>query len=156
MVGKATVTNAGFSLLELVLVTAIIAIISAIAVPRFGMASGRYQADLAAQRITADLGLAQSQAKSQSATCTVGFYVATEAYVLQGVRALDGGASDYTVDLTVQPYGADIVSADFDGNAKVAFDGWGLPNAGGTIVITVQSEQRTIVLDAETGEATIQ
>jgi len=156
MCTSAAKSNTGFSLLEVVLVIAIIVVVAAIAAPRFGTARGRYQADLAARRIIADLGRAQSTAKAGSTNCTVGFYTATETYVLEGVPSLDGGAGNCTVDLTVQPYEADLVSADFGGNAKVAFDGWGLPSAGGTVVITVGSEQRAVVLDAETGEATVQ
>lgn len=156
MDAKATVRSFGFSLLEVVLVTAIIAVIATIAAPRFGMARGRYQVDLAARRIVADLGLAQSHAKSQSAACTVSFSAATETYQLADVSALDGDATDYTVDLTVQPYGADLASANFGGDSDVVFDGWGLPDSAGTVVVTVQSEQRTIVLDAETGKAAVQ
>lgn len=148
--------NAGFSLLEVVLVAAIIMVVAAIAAPRFGTASGRYQADLAARRIVADLDLARSHAKASSATCTVGFDVATETYTLEGVASLDGGASHYTVDLTLGPYDAGLVWVDFGGNVKVAFDGWGLPNAGGTVVVAAGGQQRTIVLNAETGEATVQ
>src|SRR5690606_27031377 len=56
----------GFSLLELVMVLTIIAILAAIATPRYANAMARYRADLAARRIAADLLLAQRLARTES------------------------------------------------------------------------------------------
>ena len=87
--GAAT-TRGGFSLLEVLLVLAIVAICAAVAAPRYGRASGRYRADLAARRVLADLRLAQSYAKTASASRTVSFATTTEQYQLLAVPALDG------------------------------------------------------------------
>jgi type II secretory pathway pseudopilin PulG len=135
--------------LELVLTTAIIAICAAIAIPRYGRAAGRYQADLAARRVAADLRQAQSYARMTSASCTVTFTVATSQYRLVNVAPLDGKSGTYTVDLTLAPYKARIVSTSFTG-AQVVFSGWGAPDQTGTVVVASGSEQRTIGVNRQT------
>jgi len=146
----------GFSLLEVVLVTAIIAVCAAIAIPRYGRAAGRYQADLAARRVAADLRQAQLHAKTTSASSTVAFTVATSTYQLVNAPSLDGKTGTYTVDLRVPPYKATIVSANFGGAGQVVFTGWGLPDKAGAVVVSVGSEQRTITLNGQTGQVSIQ
>ncbi len=146
----------GFSLLEVVLVLAIMGIAAAVAVPRYSRAGARYRADLAARRVAADLRLAQSQAKAASSARTVAFSAATEQYQLLGVSSPDGAPGDYTVVLSAEPYKADLTSANFNGNSQVIFSGWGLPNDGGTVVISVGGQQRTVTVDRITGKVSVQ
>jgi type II secretion system protein H len=146
----------GFSLLEVVLVSVIIAIVAAMAVPRYGRAAGRYQVDLAARRVKADLQQAQVYARTTSASCTVLFSVAANKYQLANVSALDGTTGNYTVTLAAEPYKARLVSANFNSAAQVVFNGWGLPDNGGTVVVAVGTQQRTIAVDAQTGQVSIQ
>ena len=150
------VWSAGFSLLEVVLVMAIMVILAAIALPRYADAVVRHQAELAAQRVVRDLHQAQSWAKTRSASCTVSFAVATSEYQLIGVPSFDGNPGDYNVNLSHDPYDAKLISADLGGDSQVVFDGWGMPDSGGTIVISSGSEQRTVVVDGDTGQMTIQ
>ncbi|MBN1509954.1 MAG: prepilin-type N-terminal cleavage/methylation domain-containing protein [Sedimentisphaerales bacterium] len=145
----------GFTLLEVVLTTAIIAICAAVAIPRYARAVGRYQADLAARRVAADLRQAQSYAKMTSASCTVTFTVATSQYQLASVAPLDGKSGTYTVDLTLPPYRAKIVSTTLT-NAQVVFTGWGAPDRTGAVVVASGSEQRTVSVDSQTGQVAIQ
>lgn len=144
-----------FSLLEPLLALAIIATLAGIAVPRFGMATIRYQANLAAHRVVSDLELARSTAKAESISKLVEFQPAQNSYVLYNTIPLDG-VGEYIVELSERPYGADLISAEFTAGHLIQFDGWGLPNSGGTVILSVGSEQRTIVVDAETGKASIQ
>jgi type II secretory pathway pseudopilin PulG len=146
----------GFSLVELVLVVAITMILAAIVSPRYGSAAVRYRADLAARRVADDLRLAQAHARLTSASCTVKFATAAEQYQLVGVASLDGASGDYTVDLRTDPYDAGITSADFGGAPTVVFSGWGLPNSGGSVVVTSGSEARTVLVDGQTGQVSIQ
>jgi prepilin-type N-terminal cleavage/methylation domain-containing protein len=150
------VIDGGFSLLELVLVTAILAVVSAIAIPRYGCAATRYQADLAARRVAADLRQAQAHAKTTGASCTVVFSVATGTYHLVNVPSLDRSPGDYTVDLTAEPYRAALLSASFNGASQVIFNGWGLPDNGGSVVVAVGAQQKTILVDRQTGQVGIQ
>ncbi len=153
---RATTTKGGFSLLEVLLVLAIVAIFAAVAAPRYGRASGRYRADLAARRVMADLRLAQSSAKAASSSRTVSFSTATDQYQLSNVPALDGASANYTVVLSVPPYRADLTSVNFDGGSQVIFTGWGLPDKGGTVALSAGAEQRTVVVDGATGRISLQ
>jgi type II secretion system protein H len=152
--GTAT-TEEGFSLFEILLVLAIVAIFTALAAPRYGRASGRYRADLAARRVMADLRLAQSTAREASSARTVSFSTATDQYVLSDVPALDGPSANYTVVLSGPPYSADLTDVSFSG-AQVTFNGWGLPDKGGTVVLSAGAEQRTVVVDGVTGRISLQ
>ena len=151
-----TSSRHGFSLLEVVLVLAIIATLAAIATPRYAASLARYRADLAARRIVADLALARSSAKASSSSRRVKFFVNGDRYGLSDLQPLDGDGSYYDVYLSERPYEADITSVDFGTDDQIIFDGWGLPDSGGTVILSVGSEQRTVVVDAETGKATIQ
>lgn len=155
MNGEGVPKNRGFSLLELLLVLAILVTFAGMAIPRYSDAVFRHQADLAAQRVVTDLRQAQSYAKTTSAACTVSFSVNSEQYELTNVPSFDGQPGDYTVDLLADPYNAKLTSADFDGATQVVFDGWGMPNSGGTVVIGLGSEQRTVTVDGDTGEVAI-
>ncbi len=155
-VTKFKVAAGGFSLLELVLVAAIVTVVAAMALPRYGRAAGRYRADLAARRIAADLRQAQLYAKMTSASCTIAFTLATSTYQVMNAPALDGTGGTYTVDLRRPPYEAKIVSVSFGGPTQVVFSGWGLPGNAGTVVVAAGSEERTVSLNSQTGQVSIQ
>ena len=145
-----------FTLLELILVLAIITVLAAIAVPRYTAAQQNFRADAAARRLVADLGLARSRARSQSNSQTVVFNLASSQYQMPGVADLKDPAKTYTVLLGAAPYQARLVSVDFGGTSQVTFDGYGMPNCGGTVVISAGGVQRTVVLDANSGKANVQ
>lgn len=146
----------GFSLLELVLVIAIIATLAAIAVPRYGGAVARYRIEAAARRIVEDLALARATARSKSTSVTVTFDVAMNQYQISGVSALNDPSSDAELNLSDPPYRAQLVSAIFGGDNAVIFDGFGIPDSGGTIVIAGGAVTKTILLDVDSGTATAQ
>lgn len=150
------VSSRAFSLLELVLVSAIVVILAAIAVPRYGNASTRHRLDLAARRVAADLRLAQSQAKTSSSSCIVAFSTTTDQYELKNLPAPDGASGNYRVILSNEPYKADLLFASFDGSAQISFNGWGLPSSGGQVIVATGSPQKTVVVDGETGQISIE
>ncbi|MCP4379485.1 MAG: prepilin-type N-terminal cleavage/methylation domain-containing protein [bacterium] len=146
----------GFSLLELVVVVAIMAIFAAVVTPRYGQAIARYRTAAAARKVATDLTFARRRAKISSTSQAVNFNIANDAYQLPGVADMRTSATDYSVALSSSPYQAKIVSADFDGNAAVTFDGYGVPDSGGTVVVSVGSYSKTILLDADSGKAEVQ
>jgi type IV fimbrial biogenesis protein FimT len=139
----------GFSLAELMVVLAVIAITAAIGMPRYASAIGRHRADMAARRVMADLEYARATARAVGASRTVTFDVVAVSYTMASVASLDRRSSSTVVVLGAEPYKATISSASFGGAAKVTFDGFGRPNAGGTVVIRVGDVARTITLDAD-------
>jgi len=151
-----TGASGGFSLLELVLVVAIVAVVAAIAVPRYGRASARYRLDLAARRVAADLRMAQSRAKAASSPCTVLYTPATNEYKLLNVASLDGASGNYSVCLAADPYRVSLSLADFGGTSQITFNGWGLCGCGGTVVVKLGSQQRTVTVDGETAQVHIE
>lgn len=146
----------GVTLLELMLVLALMAIIAAIAAPRYAASIARYRVDMAARRIVEDLAFAQSTAKATSSARTVIFSVENNKYLMPGLSGLDAVPGDYTVKLSEPPYEAKLTSANLGGDSQITFNGWGAPDSGGTVVLTVGSGQRTVTVDSVSGKATVQ
>ena len=144
----------GLSLVELVLVLAITALASAIAVPRYANSVARYRADSAARRVAADLALAQNHASTAGRPQSVVFV--SRSYQMPGMAHLDGRSyGDYTVDLGGDPYEVSRVAAEFGGDAKVHFDLYGTPDTGGSVVIEVGDIRRVVVLSPDSGRVEV-
>lgn len=146
----------GFSLIELVLVLVIVAIMAGVAVPRFTGSNTRLRSAAVAQRIAADLAAARGRARSLSTSQTVIFNLVANTYELPGLQSLDRAASPYVVELSNEPYKATVVSADFAGAPQIIFDGYGHPDNGGSVVVRVGEVLKTIVVDPQTGMASVQ
>jgi len=144
-----------FTLTEITVVVAIIAVLGAVAMPRYALALARYRVAMAEQRILSDLALAQAVAKTSSAGQSVSFNIASNNYQLTGYAGpLNGPAqSTYTVSLAADPYDATLISASFNNTAQLTYDRFGQPVSGGTIVLEVGSYQKTITVDPNSGKA---
>ena len=143
----------GLSLLELVVVLAIIGTLTAIAIPRYAEADARYRAESASRRIVADLALAQAKAYTTGQAVTVSFNVGADMLTVPGMSALEKSSLDYTVRFAEAPYRAHLLLADFDGTPVVSFDGFGVPNRTGFVVLRAGKVFKTIVLEPSTGKA---
>ena len=104
----------------------------------------------------ADLALARNRACTSGARRTVTFRPADDEYRIPGVSDLKNPSADYVVKLSGSPYDCDLVSADFGGDTAVVFDGYGVPDSGGQVVIRAGEYQKIIVLDAGSGKAKVQ
>jgi len=145
-----------FSLIELVTALAIASIVMAIAAPRFANSLSRNHAQNTAQRLVADLALAQRLARTSSLGQTVAFNVAANSYSLSGVTGLAGPSSGYTVLLGNDPYESTLVSATFGSASSITYDRFGQPSSGGTVVVQCGAWQKTITVDPNSGLASFQ
>ncbi len=64
-------SRGGFSILELVLILAIIAVVAAIAAPLYASSLSNYRCEAAAQRIIRDLAVTRAETRSGSTNITV-------------------------------------------------------------------------------------
>ena len=145
-----------FTLIDLVMVVVVITIVAAVAAPRYANALVRYRAEAAARRIVVDTRLAQQTAKTTSSSRTIIFDTTNHAYSISDVRALDGQCMTYVVTLREPPYLSQIASVDMDGDAQLTFDGYGIPDSGGFVIVQAGDYQYTVVVDPETGAAEVQ
>lgn len=143
----------GFTLVEILLVAAIIAIAAGIGVPRYAAAVARYRLTSTTQRIIHDFAFASQVARVQSAPATIRFDPVTDTYTIDGVSDPDRPGEPYTVNLTADPYAAQLDHADFDGNPNLTFDGYGDASVDGVVIIRSGSTMQVIRFDAQTGKA---
>ncbi len=146
----------GFNLFELVMVIAIMSIVAAIAVPRYGQAAARYRVAVAARRIAKDLALASRHARNAGASRTLTFHSAGGEYTISGLAGLEKSAHPYRVDLSAEPYRTRVDSVDFGGDGEVTFNGYGVADSSGQVVLKSGDITRTITFDADSGRATVQ
>lgn len=146
----------GFSLVELIAVIVIVATLAVISVPRFSNSLALQRVEAAARRIIVDLAFAQRHAKSSNVAQTVRFDPVSGEYSLVGMPHPDHPSLEYKVFLKEEPYGVVLVSADFGSEQEIIFDIYGMPDSGGSVVIRVGSQLRTIVVDADSGKASAQ
>ncbi len=67
-----------------------------------------------------------------------------------------GNPTAYEVLLSEEPYRTSIVSADFGGDLDIIFDVFGVPDSGGSVVISVGNRVRNVTVQAVTGRASAQ
>ncbi|QDU37529.1 hypothetical protein Mal4_18430 [Maioricimonas rarisocia] len=151
--------RSGFSMVEIALVVLIIAMIAAVASPRYLESRNHFHAEAAAARVAADLYHARQNAKTKGTTQSVDFTPASHTYTLTGMNDIDHPTQPFTVDLTTLSSPATIVSVSFGSGGTgttIVFDMYGRPDYGGNVVIASGGQQRTIVVNAQTGKISIQ
>jgi hypothetical protein len=139
-----------------VIIVLIAGILASAAVPAVTHSLSAHRVQSAAQRVKLDLEHARRRARVSSTSQSVEFDSASSSYTLPGISHLDHPGIGYAVDLAGPPYNSLIASADFGGDEQVIFNGYGLPDSGGAVVLQSGRHQRTVTLDAEQGKATIQ
>lgn len=150
--------RAALTIVELVIVVLIIGILAASAVPAFHRSLTYHRAEAAAQRIRADLMLARKLAMTSGSKQTVSFAVSSDRYTLPGLEDVDHPSQPYQVHLADSPYAVSLEWAQFGeaNDSDVEFNGFGVPDSGGKILIRAGNVGRVVVVDGETGKASIE
>ena len=149
--------RSGFTLPELVITVLIIGILAAVATPRYADSVTAFKAESAAKHVAADLRYARQHAKTAGITQSVVFTPDSDTYDLPGMNDINHSSQPFTVDLTKTGYPASLASASFGaGGNTVQFDSYGRATNGGTVVVQVGSEQRTIAVDGVSGRVRVQ
>ena len=150
---RARGTEGGFTLIELVIVIALIGALAAIAVPKFSPADTTVAAQ--ADRLARDLRHAQSMAMTQGRTLT--FDIQTAA----SWRVTDSGAT-VTDPSTMQPFQSALDNSVTVSGADIDFDSLGRPVTGGgllaaarTFTLSGTSNTATVTLNPVTGFTTV-
>ena len=146
----------GFSLIELVTITVLAAIAAAIALPRYANSVARYRAELACRRIIADLNLIRMRAWAQGTCESACFDPDADTMTLVCDPDINFPSRNYVVHFNQAPYYADIVERDFSGGTFMYYNRYGQPCWGGYVVLRVGNVQRKVVVDAQTGKATME
>lgn len=139
----------GFNLVELLLVTAIVAVVAGIALPKYGAALARYRVDSAASRLSADIRAIAETARARSERHAVVIDLASDRYTSYrryGTADQDAGA---TIELGVKPYDVDIAKVTYSSGTAITIDGLGRITRGATIVLQHRGEARELVFADE-------
>ncbi len=145
-----------FSLVELLLVVAIISIFSVMAIPRFANSLTLHRVDQAARRIAADLELARRHATITSRTVTFRIRETGDSgYELINIKHPDRPASPYVVSFEQDCFGAELVTHDLNSDLDLVFDIYGFPDSAAQILICIGDHQRRLDVDALTGDVSV-
>ncbi len=99
---------------------------------------------------------ARTSARVSGSSRTATFTPAANEYRILGVGSLKDSSADHVVQLADESHSASLVSADFGGDTIVIFDGYGMPDSGGQVVVQAGPFQKTVVLDPDSGKAKVQ
>lgn len=137
----------GFTLVELIITAAIIAVVAAVAVPQFAAASTGYRLDLATQRVISDLSIVGAAASAGGRTRSIVFDPPSDTYVMMGLSSR-GEAPNRWERLSDAPYNVDLVSATFTDAVMLQINGHGLAQTDGVIVVATGLEAKRINITA--------
>lgn len=142
-----------FTIIELVIVILITSVLAAVTAPAFMDSLVFHRVESAARRVKADIEYQRQRARLTSTAQSITF--SSGSYTLNGTKSLNHPAGTYAVNLKESPYSLDSAAVNFSNTQVLAFDGYGTPSSGGTVVLTAKNHQCTVTVNGTTGTATI-
>jgi Tfp pilus assembly protein FimT len=134
------------TLLELLLVLAIVTVLGAMAMPRLVPANARYHAEMAARRAAVDLEWVRRRARAAGSSLTIAFDANAGTYTVAHLGEGSDPNANYQLNVR-KTYDVEL-SANFGGASTLTFDGYGQPQTVGRVTFTYGAMQRAAVLDA--------
>jgi type II secretory pathway pseudopilin PulG len=146
----------GISLVEMVISVLVVGIVAAAGGVRYASALQTNGVNQACRRLAADIETARHAARSRRTTVTITFDTTNHTYQINGLVDPDRPASASTL-VRLAAYSPSIVlsSAAFGGDATLSFNGFGVPDSGGTAQISWGGATQTVTVAAGTGSASI-
>jgi prepilin-type N-terminal cleavage/methylation domain-containing protein len=137
----------GFTLIELVVVVAILGIVAGIAVPRMASAVSGQRAEMAVVRVSMDMDLVAEMARSESRGYTVTFDPGDVSYTVSG----GGEVKSATTYLASEPYGLTGLRASFGASKveSISVDGFGRWLDRGVVQLVAGSRSTSLVFGAD-------
>lgn len=140
-----------FTLIELVISIAIITTVAGVAAFRFASSTERARVQTAAERVAAMINDARTRARTTGMTVSLTFSTSPCAVEIKGISRTGMDV----VRFDEAPYKVKFVSIDFAGGNVLSFSGRGRPASGGEFKLQQGNFVRTVIVDPETGHATI-
>ncbi len=140
-----------FTLIELVLLVLILATVMVIGMGAYSGSVTHNAMQAATNRLCLDLALARQHAITSGTSQAVTFTPGTGSYSMPGMPDPDRASRTYSVDLSVDPYQASIVSAVCGTDSEIIFDRYGVPDSLGRIILEVGDRRETIRIEEGTG-----
>ncbi|HRJ49729.1 MAG: prepilin-type N-terminal cleavage/methylation domain-containing protein [Phycisphaeraceae bacterium] len=142
-----------FSLVELVIVVAIMGLAATLAAPRLSAVLGRQRASQAGARVKSELARVSSLARATSRPWTVTFSAA--GLSVSGADAA-GEAVSWLVSLSDEPYLSRITTINFGADNAVIYNGHGLPTESGKVELRSGSAGVIIGVNQNTATPTFE
>lgn len=141
----------GFTLVEVVLTAAIIAVVALIALPRFDASSDRRHAETAAHLLLADLEWARTAARARGAPVTVTLNdsnTASNGWTLRGVAPQDIPHRARNPSLRAAVSALNLSDSEGNATAAITFNPLGIPSASGKVLFTSGKVTSTLRIEA--------
>lgn len=137
----------GFSLIELVIVLAIVGVVAAIAAPRFASAAERRRAQSGAELLIAELRRARIEARATGGMVRV--RIARDG----GVRIAPATGVSRSISLGADPYRCSL-RASLGGDREITFSRRGIADGGGWILVLAGGSGTLVTIGADGSIAT--
>jgi prepilin-type N-terminal cleavage/methylation domain-containing protein len=148
-------TRAGFTLVEMIIVVAILAVMTTAGVPRLLARQDQWQVSSAARQLANDLRALANLSVAASQSYEIDFLLISDQYILPGTNDPSRPSLPYRVDLKKR-FGVDIVSTSLPAvpAPSITFSGHGMPSSSITISLAKNAALASVTV-AITGEVSI-